>query len=125
MDAVTDCPHCGAESDTAEFAAQGGFCPVCGHYNHEVDMGRHHASLRLAAIEFVDAQNTTDRGELMYRAHRHASDLTGQLPVAQAREVVKAFVAAVRAEAPPVRQSRTASAPTTLPDFDDQLLFDS
>lgn len=56
------------------------------------------AALRVAAAAFVADQNTTDRGELMYRAHRHASNLTGQLPVVQAREVVKAFVAAVNRE---------------------------
>lgn len=189
MDALTDCPHCGSASETAEFAAEHGRCPVCGHYHEELDMARHYSSriaagagltgddlwhdhaneadyygagddpyaevdydadphelrrlrrernqewsddfpehyssLRVAAIEFVAAQNTADRGELMFRAHRHASNLTGQLPVAQARDAVKAFVAAVAAEAPRPRRQRTAAAPATVADFDDQLLFDS
>lgn len=84
-----------------------------------------YSALKVAAIEFVAAQNTADRGELMFRAHRHASDRTGQLPREQARRVVKAFVAAVADQAPRPRRTRTAAAPATLPDFDDQLLFDN
>lgn len=48
MDEGIDCPSCGHESDAAEFQAQGGFCPVCGDYNHEVDMARKYSSLRIA-----------------------------------------------------------------------------
>lgn len=55
-------------------------------------------NLRTAAIDFVAAQNTADRQELLFRAHRHASDRTGQLPVPVAQRVVQAFVAAVNRE---------------------------
>ena len=56
------------------------------------------STMRTAAIDFVATQNTTDREELMFRAHRHASDRTGQLPVPTAQRVVQAFVAAVNRE---------------------------
>jgi hypothetical protein len=55
-------------------------------------------SLRTAAIEFVAAENVTDREELLFRAHRHASNLTGQLPVPVAQRAVQSFVAAVNRE---------------------------
>lgn len=55
-------------------------------------------NLRTAAIDFVAAQNTADRQELLFRAHRHASTLTGQLPVPVAQRVVQSFVAAVNRE---------------------------
>jgi hypothetical protein len=55
-------------------------------------------SLRTAAIEFVVAENVTDREELLFRAHRHASNLTGQLPVPVAQRAVQSFVAAVSRE---------------------------
>lgn len=54
--------------------------------------------LRSAAIEFVAAENVTDREEVLFRAHRHASNLTGQLPVPVAQRVVQEFVAAVNRE---------------------------
>lgn len=55
-------------------------------------------NLRIAAINFVAAENVTDREELLFRAHRHASNLTGQLPVPVAQRVVQSFVAAVNRE---------------------------
>lgn len=53
---------------------------------------------RIAAINFLAEQNTGDREELLFRAHRHASNLTGQLPVPVAQRVVRSFVAAVNRE---------------------------
>jgi hypothetical protein len=61
---------------------------------------------RTAAIDFVAAQNTRDRDELLFRAHRHASQLTCRLTVPEAQRAVRAFVAAVNREA-----LRTAAAP--------------
>ena len=126
MDEVTDCPHCGSVSDTAEFAAEAGHCPVCGKYNEEQDMGQHYAALRLLAAEFVAAQGgVTDRDELAFRAARHADNQTGTWERTAAAQARKLFVAALAAEAPRSRPRRTASAPAVLADFDDQLLFDS
>jgi hypothetical protein len=83
-------------------------------------------SMRTAAITFLAGQNTADRQELLFRAHRHAADRTGQLPVPTAQRVVQAFVAAVNREIPRTRPAaRRASAPAAVADFDDQLLFDS
>lgn len=53
---------------------------------------------RMSAIDFVASQNVTDREELLFRAHRHASDATCRLPVPVAQRVVQAFVAAVNQE---------------------------
>lgn len=61
---------------------------------------------RTAAIDFVAAQNTRDRDELLFRAHRHASQLTCRLTVPEAQRAVRAFVAAVNREA-----LRTAATP--------------
>lgn len=61
---------------------------------------------RTAAIDFVAAQNTRDRDELLFRAHRHASQLTCRLTVPEAQRAVRAFVAAVNREA-----LRTAASP--------------
>ena len=261
-DDYTDCPHCGHESDSAEFAASGGFCPVCGKYNEEQDMGRHfsgsrrHAdggfeqmqdapsqpsgggssgvggytapspnpmfgpggdgyqppsnnvlfspggdgspwgagantiandwpsqglipegsrgfgdpdisavatspgsdinvpntptnpaggvtsvptnpaggnspaqkgAMRIAAIDFLATQNVTDREELLFRAHRHASNKTAQLPVPVAQRTVQAFVAAVNQEIRPEAPRRVAPVQRTaaVSDFADELLFDS
>lgn len=125
MDELADCPHCGHESYLDEFTSEGGHCPVCSRYNEELDMG-HHYSSRVAAIEFLAAQNTDDRQELLFRAHRHASDRTGQLPVPVAQRAVQAFVAAVNREIPARRPApRIAAAPQVVADFDDALLFDS
>lgn len=55
-------------------------------------------NLRTAAIDFLAEQNTGDREELLFRAHRHASNLTGQLPVPVAQRVVQSFVATVNRE---------------------------
>lgn len=55
-------------------------------------------NFRTAAIEFVAAENTTDRDELLFRAHRLAAEATGQLPVPVAQRVVQDFVAAVNRE---------------------------
>lgn len=81
-------------------------------------------SIRTAAIEFVAAENVTDREELLFRAHRHASNLTGQLPVPVAQRAVQAFVAAVS------REFKTASPPPTVSrrtaavaDFPDELMY--
>lgn len=57
-----------------------------------------HLGSRSAAIDFLADQNTNDRQELLFRAHRHASDRTGQLPVPTAQRVVQAFVGAVSRE---------------------------
>jgi hypothetical protein len=61
---------------------------------------------RSAAINFLAGQNTTDREELLFRAHRHASNLTGQLPVPVAQRAVQEFVATVSREA-----AKTAACP--------------
>lgn len=106
------------------------------HVDHEVsryedegmDRSRDwgHLGGRTAAIDFVAGQNSTDRQELLFRAHRHASDRTGQLPVPTAQRVVQAFVAAVSREIPRPRSTpRTAAAPAAVADFDDALLFDN
>lgn len=128
MDEYVDCPHCGHESDHAEFAAEGGHCPVCSKYNEELDMGRHFSgSLRVAAIDFLASQNVTDREELLFRAHRHASNKTAQLPVPVAQRTVQAFVAAVNQEIRPEAPRRVAPVQRTaaVSDFADELLFDS
>jgi hypothetical protein len=82
-------------------------------------------NLRTAAIDFVADQNVTDREELLFRAHRHASNLTCRMPVPVAQRVVQAFVAEVGREAtalPAPRRTvqRTAA---VLPDFPDELMF--
>lgn len=123
-----DCPHCGHESDHAEFAAEGGRCPVCGKYNEELDMGRHFSgNLRVAAIDFLAGQNVTDRQELLFRAHRHASEQTAQLPVPVAQRTVQAFVSAVNREIRPEAPRKAAPVQRTAAgsDFADELLFDS
>lgn len=81
-------------------------------------------SLRSAAIEFVAEQNVNDREELLFRAHRHASNLTGQLPVMTAQRMVQDFVAAVNREfveekPEPQKTVRTAS----VNEFPDELMF--
>lgn len=84
-------------------------------------------NLRTAAIDFVAAQNVTDRTELLFRAHRHASNLTGQLPVPVAQRVVQDFVAAVNREVSPSgprgRKKTLRRTAATLPDFPDELMF--
>ena len=83
-------------------------------------------SSRTAAIDFVAAQNVTDREELLFRAHRHASERTGRLPVPVAQRVVQDFVAAVGREASRVSSTgrRTAArTSSTVPDFPDELMF--
>lgn len=82
-------------------------------------------NLRTAAIEFVAAQNTTDRQELLFRAHRHASEQTGQLPVPAAQRVVQAFVAAVSREAAaaPAPRRTTQRTAAVVADFPDELMF--
>lgn len=55
-------------------------------------------NLRTAAIDFLAEQNTGDREELLFRAHRHASNLTGQMPVSTAQHMIRDFVAAVNYE---------------------------
>lgn len=81
---------------------------------------------RMGAIEFLADQNTTDREELLFRAHRHASNLTGQLPVPVAQRVVQKFVAAVNREigsTPPQRPTRRARTAAVVADFPDELMF--
>lgn len=83
-------------------------------------------SMRTAAIDFLAGQNTDDREELLFRAHRHASDRTGQLPVPVAQRVVQGFVAAVGREiASAPKPSRAAGRRTAaaVPDFPDELMF--
>ena len=83
-------------------------------------------NLRTAAIDFVAAQNVTDREELLFRAHRHASNLTGQLPVPVAQRVVQSFVAAVNREAGEqnFEARKKASVRTAaMADFPDELMF--
>ena len=65
-------------------------------------------SLRTAAINFVAAENVTDREELLFRAHRHASNLTGQLPVPTAQRAVQSFVAAVNREFSAARRAENS-----------------
>lgn len=148
-DTHSECRHCGGEIVNGEWTD--GWQHTSGDYSYDgspktVDLDHPAAPddedyddegqyinaslrhLRIAAAAFVDAQNTTDRGELMYRAHRHASDLTGQLTREQSREVVKAFVAAVRREAgsqPEAGAGRGMGQRTAgvLPDFPDELMF--
>ena len=92
---------------------RGGFAPM-----PKGIVGSH----RLAAIEFLADQNTDDREELLFRAHRHASEQTGQLPVPVAQRVVRDFVAAVNAQIP--RRRVQASRPVTqFQDFSDELLY--
>lgn len=55
-------------------------------------------ALRVAAIDFIAGENVTDRGELLFRAHRHASNMTCRMPVPVAQRVVRDFVAAVNRE---------------------------
>lgn len=77
---------------------------------------------RTAAMKFLSEQNTDDRQELLFRAHRHASNLTGQLPVPVAQRMVRDFVAAVNAQIP--RRRVQASRPVTqFQDFSDELLY--
>lgn len=156
MDEGIDCPSCGHESDTAEFQAQGGFCPVCGDYNHEVDMARKYSSLRIAAAEFVDSQNVTDRSELAFRAARLVDEQTWAWPRTAAAQARQLFVAAVDDETarrvkdcesgacghaeptedgddawaeahdnPHVPRKKSHRTAATLPDFADELIFDS
>jgi hypothetical protein len=66
--------------------------------------------LRSAAIEFIAAENVTDREELLFRAHRHASIKTASLPVPVAQRTVHEFVAAVSREA-----GRVAASPKDEP----------
>lgn len=81
-------------------------------------------NLRTAAIDFVAAQNITDREELLFRAHRHASDRTGQLPVPTAQRVVQDFVAAVAREVPsPARRTAPQRTASIVADFPDELMF--
>lgn len=143
MDEYVDCPYCKSESLAEEFRSGGGHCPVCGRANYELDgymdgyrnAHRHHAperskmsTMRTAAINFVATQNTTDREELMFRAHRHASDRTGQLPVPTAQRVVQAFVAAVNREitaggAPEGERKKSHRTAAVVADFPDELMF--
>lgn len=51
--------------------------------------------MRMAAIEFLAEQNTSDRDELLFRAHRHAVNLTGQLSAIQSARACQLFVGAV------------------------------
>ena len=86
------------------------------------------SSLRTAAIDFLAGQNTADRGELLFRAHRHASDRTGQLPVPAAQRVVQAFVAAVHREitaggAPEGGRKKSHRTAAVVADFPDELMF--
>ena len=83
-------------------------------------------NMRIAAINFLADQNTNDRGELLFRAHRHASDRTGQMPVPVAQRVVQGFVSAVNREiaaAPLPRRQATRRTAATMPDFPDGLMF--
>lgn len=82
-------------------------------------------SMRMAAIDFVANQNTTDRGELLFRAHRHASERTGTLPVPVAQRMVQAFVAEVNREAAALPQPRRTAQRTAavVADFPDELMF--
>lgn len=113
------CEDCGAEA--------GEKCRpwCCGKAKHD-DEKAEKTSMRVAAINFLADQNTADRQELLFRAHRHAAERTGQLPVPTAQRVVQAFVAAVSREIPRTRPAaRKAAAAPVVADFDDQLLFDS
>lgn len=81
---------------------------------------------RTAAIDFLAGQNTSDREELLFRAHRHASNQTGQMPVPVAQRVVQEFVAAVNREiasTPKPRRQATQRTAATVPDFPDELMF--
>ncbi len=83
-------------------------------------------SIRTAAIDFVAAQNVTDREELLFRAHRHASNLTGQMPVPVAQRAVQEFVAAVNREisaAPKPRPSAPRRTASVVSDFPDELMY--
>jgi hypothetical protein len=80
------------------------------------------AGHRTAASKFLADQNTDDREELLFRAHRYASDRTGQLPVPTAQRVVQDFVSAVNAQIP--RRRRVAARPMNQhQDFADELLY--
>lgn len=79
-------------------------------------------SVRNAARDFIDEQNTTDRHELLMRAQRLIADRTSSWSTEASNRAVREFVGAVDAEIPtgaPMQQQRIAS----VRDFDDALLF--
>lgn len=61
--------------------------------------------------------------ELTYRARRHAANLTYDQPAARADAIADAFVASVTRVAATVPRQATAAAVTSVPDFDDSLMF--
>jgi hypothetical protein len=67
--------------------------------------------------------NTDDRTELLYRAHRHASNQTSTWSRDASEKVTEAFCGRVAAMIP--SRPRVAAAPsvTLFADFDDQLLY--
>lgn len=78
--------------------------------------------LQVAAAEFVDGQNTTDRHELLVRAQRLVAERTSSWEPEASREAVRAFTAAVDREIPYLQRQAAAPQPVCA-DFDDALMF--
>jgi hypothetical protein len=88
MDEFTDCPACGGESYRDEFVEQGGCCPSCGHYHHELDLGRRHAaqtSVGEGGAEMADLVSPPQAGTVatsipgaITKAIWNGSTMTGQ-----------------------------------------------
>ena len=83
----------------------------------------HSGRIRSTARHFVAEQECDDLPELTIRAQRHAERSASTMPVGEFRKFVAAFVAAAREAYESPRTQRTASAPTTIQDFDPSLLF--
>lgn len=82
-----------------------------------------HRVLASMARDFLAEQNTDDRSELLYRAQRHARDLTSTWTPQASQRTAAAFVDTVN-ELIPSRPRVAAAQPVTeFADFDDQLLF--
>lgn len=123
-----DCGYCGTTAEEAGYADELIDQGIKGESPIMTVRPREGArmNLRTAAIDFVAAQNTTDREELLFRAHRHASNLTGTLPVPVAQRTVQDFVAAVNREIPTAAKSEpkaTMQRTAAVADFPDELMF--
>lgn len=97
-----------------------------GGWKHKVrgtGVGPMMGSLRNAAQDFVDGQDTTDRGELLVRAQRFIADRTSTWGREASNDAVRAFVGAVNAEIPEQSAQPQQRMTSYVRDFDDALLF--
>lgn len=106
----------------AEFADRTDLAQDYAHVQQHLHGPYIDASLRDAAEDFIASENTTDRGELLLRAQRAVDERTWDWSPGAARAAAREFVGAVSACIPRT-QRQAATAPETVADFDDVLMF--